>query len=135
MVGCYLMPSTVIPTTAADRFPKLIQRAQEFLSRQSRRVATIAPPEKPGVNGRLLLAILNEEKLRRILGHMLDENEFLSPYGIRSLSKFHAAHPYKYYINGQVSQVTYLPAEFGLWACSEGIPTGVDLCGCRSTYY
>ena len=72
------------------------------------------PPEKPGVNGRILLAILNEEKLRRVLGHMLDENEFLSPYGIRSLSKFHAAHPYIYYLNGQDLRVAYLPAESDL---------------------
>jgi hypothetical protein len=112
MVGLLtLCASTVIPTTAADRFPKLIQRAKEFLDRQSRRVETIAQPDKPGVNGRLLLAILNEEKLSRVLGHMLDENEFLSPYGIRSLSKFHAAHPYEYFVNGQVLRVAYLPAE------------------------
>jgi hypothetical protein len=112
MVGLLILcASTVIPTTAADRFPKLIQRAKEFLGRQSRQVATIAQPEKPGVKGRLLLAVLNEEKLRRVLGHMLDENEFLSPYGIRSLSKFHADHPYEYFVNGQVLRVAYLPAE------------------------
>jgi hypothetical protein len=112
MVGLLtLCASTVIPTTAADRFPSLIARAQEFLGRQSRRVATIAPPGKPGVEGRLLFAILNEEKLRRVLGHMLDENEFLSPYGIRALSKFHATHPYDYYVNGQDLRVAYLPAE------------------------
>lgn len=112
MVGLLtLCASTVIPTKAADRFPTLIAQAKEFLSRQSRRVATIAPPGKPGVEGRLLFAILNEEKLRRVLGHMLDENEFLSPYGIRALSKFHATHPYDYYVNGRDLRVAYLPAE------------------------
>ena len=50
-------------------------------------------PGHLGVNERGIIALLNPERLRRILSKMLDENEFLSPYGIRSLSKFHEQHP------------------------------------------
>jgi hypothetical protein len=57
------------------------------------------------------MALVNPERLRRILTKMLDENEFLSPYGIRSISKFHEQHPYVFHVNGQEYRVDYLPAE------------------------
>ena len=56
-------------------------------------------------------AVLDEAKLRRVLAKMLDENEFLSPYGIRSLSRYHADHPYVFHAGGQEYRVAYLPAE------------------------
>jgi hypothetical protein len=71
----------------------------------------VAQPEKPGMNGRYLLSVLNEEKLRRVLTRMLDEERFLSPYGIRSLSRWHLEHPYVFNVNGQEYKVQYLPAE------------------------
>jgi len=55
--------------------------------------------------------MVNPERLRRILTKMLDENEFLSPYGIRALSKFHEQHPYVFHAGGQEHRVDYLPAE------------------------
>jgi hypothetical protein len=57
------------------------------------------------------MALVNPERLRRILSKMLDENEFLGPYGIRSISKFHERHPYVFRVDGQEYRVDYLPAE------------------------
>lgn len=67
--------------------------------------------EHQGVDGRDILGVVNETRLRRILEKMLDENEFLSPFGIRSLSRYHAEHPYVYMANGNDFRVDYLPAE------------------------
>jgi hypothetical protein len=64
-----------------------------------------------GVTGRGMLSLVNEERLRPILPRMLDENEFLSPYGIRALSRYHADHPYVFSLQGQEHPVQYLPAE------------------------
>jgi hypothetical protein len=64
-----------------------------------------------GVGERGIIALVNEERLRRILTKMLDEEEFLSPYGIRSLSKFHEKHPYIFQVGGQEYRVHYLPGE------------------------
>jgi hypothetical protein len=63
------------------------------------------------VADRGLLALVNPDRLRRILAKMLDENEFLSPYGIRSISKFHQQHPYVFSVYGEEYRVDYLPAE------------------------
>jgi len=60
---------------------------------------------------RLIFALVSEQRLRRILSKMLDENEFLSPYGIRALSKYHEQHPFVFHADGQEYRVDYLPAE------------------------
>ena len=64
-----------------------------------------------GVAERGIFALVNEDRLRRILSRMLDENEFFSPYGIRALSRYHADHPYVFSVQGQEYRVDYLPAE------------------------
>jgi hypothetical protein len=71
-------------------------------------------PTGPGHQGcgeRGIAALVNPQRLRRILTRMLDENEFLSPYGIRALSRYHAEHPYIFNAGGQEYRVNYLPAE------------------------
>jgi hypothetical protein len=112
MVGLLpLCATAVIPQEFIDRFPKAVDQARRFLSRHPDLVENVAIPSKPGVAGRRLLAILNESKLRRVLARMLDESRFLSPYGIRSLSRSHLEHPYVFTVHGQEYRVEYLPAE------------------------
>ena len=65
----------------------------------------------PGVKGRRLLSLVNEAKLRRILERMLDEERFLGPHGIRSISRVHLAEPYEIVVDGVTHRVQYEPAE------------------------
>jgi len=81
-----------------------------FALRHPELVANIQPG-RAGHGGRRLLALLTDDKLRRVLGYMLDENEFLSPFGIRSLSRYHREHPYIFPVNRAVHRVDYEPAE------------------------
>ena len=67
--------------------------------------------ETKGVGERRLLSIVSKDKLKRILEKVLDETKFLSPCGVRSLSKIHSGQPYSFYINGQEYRVDYEPAE------------------------
>ena len=94
-----------------DRLPKFKAFAKDFITRHPELTANIHMPAEPGVNGRKLLSIVNEDKLRRILGRMLDENEFFSPHGLRSLSRHHREKPFIFSHNGQESRVDYLPGD------------------------
>jgi hypothetical protein len=91
---------------ALDAFLKRVQQMPELLDS-----VHATGPGHYGVAERGIFALINEERLRRILLKMLDENEFLSPYGIRSISKFHEQHPYVLNVHGQEYRVDYLPAE------------------------
>ena len=82
-----------------------------FLDARPELRAFIHDPVATGHSGRHLAAVLSESKLRRVLAKMLDENEFLSPYGIRALSRFHKEHPYVLDVGGHAYTVPYLPAE------------------------
>jgi hypothetical protein len=94
-----------------ERLKRLAQRTRRFVEKRPEVLADIADLRVPGYGGRSLLSLLDEEKLRRVLSRMLDEDEFLSPYGIRSLSRYHLAHPYVFHAGGQEYRVAYLPAE------------------------
>ena len=89
-------------------------------------------PGHLGIAERGILAIVNQDRLRRILTRMLDENEFLSPHRIRSLSRYHAEHPYVFRADGREYRVGYLPAESAA-PCLAATPTGAGRFGCRST--
>jgi hypothetical protein len=101
----------VIEQDVLDRIPRLTDRVARFLRRFPALVTTISSLDRPGVGGRRMLAIVNEEKLRRVLARMLDPEEFLSDYGIRSLSRAHRDHPYVFRAGGAEHRVEYEPAE------------------------
>jgi hypothetical protein len=114
MVGLLpLCATTVIEKSQRERVPRTMGFVRERLRRMPELATTMHPTgaNHLGVNERGILALVNPERLRRILTKMLDEREFLSPYGIRALSKFHEHHPYVFQAGGQELRVDYLPAE------------------------
>jgi hypothetical protein len=114
MVGLLpLCATTVTEKWQRERIPSAMSGIRERMRRMPELLKTIHPtgPGHFGVAERGVLALVNPERLRRILTKMLDENEFLSPYGIRSLSKFHQQHPFVFNVAGQQYRVDYLPAE------------------------
>jgi hypothetical protein len=112
MVGLLpLCAGTVLFGQARDKMPELVRRAVWFIEHRPQLVGNIHDPRQPGYHDRGLLAILGEDRLRRVLGHLLDEKEFLSPYGIRSLSAKHRDEPYRFWVGPQEYSVGYLPAE------------------------
>jgi hypothetical protein len=112
MVGLLpLMAVTIFEPEVLESMPKMLKRIQAFTTKRPELTANIHPISQPGQRGRRMLSPLNEEKLRRVLARMLDEERFLSPYGIRSLSRWHAEHPFSVTVGGQEFRVAYLPAE------------------------
>lgn len=112
MVGLLpLMAVTVFPPEIFDKLPRFRDRAKLFLARHPELTHGTHLPDAPGYDGRLMLSVFNEAKLRRILAYMLDESEFLSDYGIRALSKYHQDHPYVFYSGRQEYRVAYLPGD------------------------
>jgi hypothetical protein len=114
MVGLLpLCATSVVERWQRERVPRATAALYERVRQMPELLNSVHPtgPGNLGVDDRGIFALINPERLRRILGKMLDEEEFLSAYGIRSLSKFHAHHPYVFNVHGQEYRVDYLPAE------------------------
>jgi hypothetical protein len=112
MVGLLpLCAATVFDGGMLQIYPEVAERLTRFIESRPELRTAIHDPFKDGVKGRRMASVLDETKLRRVLAKMLDENEFLSQYGIRSLSRYHADHPYVIHAGGQDYRVSYLPAE------------------------
>jgi len=114
MVG--LLPicaSTVMEKPDPRRLQRLMELIDLFRRRHPEMLDHIAPADHKfvGYKERRLLSVVTKEKLERILKYMLDENEFLGPHGIRSLSRYHLDHPYSFWLGNQEFKVQYLPAE------------------------
>jgi len=114
MVGLLsLCASTIFEADILTKHPRLMELIKLFTERHPEVVAQVAPTHEGymGYAGRRLLSPLSKKRLQSVLSYMLDENEFLSPYGIRSLSRYHQEHPFVFSAGGQTNTVSYLPAE------------------------
>jgi hypothetical protein len=94
-----------------EKLPGFRKRMEWFMTHRPDLAANIASLSREGMESRRLLSVVPRARLERVLNRMLDETEFLSPHGIRSISKFHEAHPYQLALDGNVHQVEYEPAE------------------------
>jgi hypothetical protein len=105
--------TTAIEAWQRQRIPRLLEVIGERVRQKPELLNTIHPtgPGHFGVADRGIVALVDQKKLRRILSRMLDENEFLSPYGIRALSRYHLDHPFVFSVQGREYKVQYLPAE------------------------
>jgi hypothetical protein len=106
-----LCATVVVPEPVLARFPNVTAQLRTYFTRNADLLGGIPDPRTPGVDGRRLLALVDERKLRRILERMLDEDWFLGPHGIRSVSKWHEEHPYTLEVDGRPYTVDYEPAE------------------------
>src|SRR4030095_14130942 len=108
-----LCASTIFEPETVTSHPRFMELIQLFRARHPDVVAKVSPMAGGyiGHGGRRLLSPVSKERLERILRYLLDENEFLSPFGIRSLSRYHKDRPFMLRVDGQVHSVEYLPAE------------------------
>jgi hypothetical protein len=102
--------TTMEPATL-DALPDFKRRMTWFLKYRPKLAALVSHWQEPGMGERRLLSLLRGHRMKRLLRRMLDDGEFLSPYGVRALSRHHAAHPYVFETEGERYTVEYLPAE------------------------
>jgi hypothetical protein len=108
-----LCATTVVEKYQRQQFSMLLDRYQQRLKQFPMLGETMHPtgPDHFGVADRGILALVNPVRLKRVLQKLFDENEFLSPYGIRSVSRYHAEHPYVFNVHGDEYKVHYLAGE------------------------
>jgi hypothetical protein len=112
MVG--LIPLFAVETLDPDllkKVPDFTRRLEWYLNYRPDLAKLVSHWEIPGKGQRRLLSLLRGHRMKRLLKRMLDETEFLSDYGVRALSRYHADHPYTFHVNGMNLQVSYQPAE------------------------
>lgn len=102
---------TNVPANTFARYPGFQRRRQWFIDHRPDLMECVEPMVTPGPTGNLILGLVREDQLRRMLAYMLDEKEFLSPYGVRAVSKFHQEHPLILNLGSQQYRLDYEPGE------------------------
>ena len=112
MVGLIplLAVQTIEPSELRD-MPEFANRIKWFLNNRKDLASMVAQIDNKGQAGRQMLSLVNEDRLRKVLLKMLDPNDFLSDYGIRSVSKYHQSHPFVLTTDGVSRSIDYEPAE------------------------
>jgi Mannosyl oligosaccharide glucosidase. len=112
MVGLIpLFAVATIEPEVLDRLPNFKKRMYWFIENRPDLIGNVSCMHTPGEGERRLLSVAYRERLEKVLKRMLDEDEFLSPHGIRALSRYHKDDPYILKVNGDLHRVDYEPAE------------------------
>jgi hypothetical protein len=100
-----------VAADSLDRYPDFRRRRQWFIEHRPDLMKSVEPMVVPGLNNNLIVGLVRRKQLESMLRYMLDEKEFLSPYGIRSVSKYHRGHPLELDLGGQIFRLDYEPGE------------------------
>jgi Glycosyl hydrolase family 63 C-terminal domain len=112
MVGFVpLFGASAMPASAFDHYPSFQRRREWFIKHRPDLVNSVGAMIEPGDNKNLIMGLVRPDQFRRMLAYMLDEEEFFSPYGVRSVSRYHQAHPLVLNIDGQEFRLDYEPGE------------------------
>ena len=112
MVGFVpLFGASTVPADTFDKYPDFHRRRQWFIDHRPELIESVGPMVEPGPNNSVIISPVRQGQLKRMLGYMLDESEFLSPHGVRSVSRYHLEHPLKLDIDGMTYTLGYEPGE------------------------
>jgi hypothetical protein len=112
MVGFVPMfGASTVPAHTFDRYRGFQRRRRWFMEHRPALMASVEPMVVPGPTGNLILGLVRPDQLRRMLVYLLDEGEFLSPYGVRSVSRHHGDHPLVLDVDGEEYRLDYEPGE------------------------
>jgi len=106
-----LFGAVAVVADMCQRHPAFNRRRQWFIEHRPDLIESVGPMVTPGVHNTLILGLVRTDQLRRMLAYMLDEKEFLSPYGVRSVSRYHLEHPLVLQLDGQEHRLDYEPGE------------------------
>ena len=112
MVGFVpLFGAATVPAGSFDRFPAFKRRRQWFIDHRPDLVDSVGPMVVPGANDSVIMGLVRSDQLQRIVATLLDEDEFLSPYGVRSVSRHHRDAPLAITVGDRQHRLDYEPGE------------------------